>query len=266
MITLYHGDTSVCSQKVRLVLHEKNIEWHGAFIDLGKREQLAPDYLRLNPNGVIPTLVHDDDVIIESSVINEYLDDRFPETPLKPFDPLERARMRLWVKQLDDGIHNAINTISFAIAFRVRFLEQPAAVRKERFEKMPDRAKSAKLKELVEKGVESSHMTEALKRLDKMLADMQCSLEDNSWLASSTYSLADVGFIPYVNRMAMLGLGALWEENRPHVKLWYETAKNRPSFKKAILDHDPAESITLMNKAGVKEWPGIRIQMKSLAI
>ena len=73
--------------------------------------------MKLNPNAVVPTLVHDDCVIIESSIINEYLDDLEPARPMKPEAPYRRARMRLWIKQLDDSIHYAINTVSNAIAF-----------------------------------------------------------------------------------------------------------------------------------------------------
>ena len=97
-IELYHGLPSTCSKKVRLVLYEKGLPFKSHLMDLRKFEQHAPDYLKLNPGGVVPTLVHDGAVIIESSVIMEYLEDAFPAVPLRARDAQGRARMRLWLR------------------------------------------------------------------------------------------------------------------------------------------------------------------------
>ena len=257
MLTLYHHDTSVCSQKVRLVLAEKEIPWEGSFIDLGKGQHQTPEYMKLNPNAVVPTLVHDDYVIIESSVINEYLDDLDPAQPLKPEAPYQRARMRLWIKQLDDSIHSAINTVSNAIAFRRFRARQSPEERAARLARIPDPAKRAKMKELTENGIESPLMGEALTRLDRMLADMEAALATDDWLAGGRYSLADAGFTPYVNRLAVLGLEGTWSD-RPNVADWYTRIKQRPAYNTAILDHDPADRIALMKKSGDELWPRIQ--------
>jgi len=93
-LVLYHTAHSTCSQKVRMVLHEKALQFDEVRIDLAKKEQLKPDYLAINPNGVVPTLLDDGVPIIESSVICEYLDEKYAENPLVPSDIVERARMR----------------------------------------------------------------------------------------------------------------------------------------------------------------------------
>ena len=107
MIRLYHGTTSVCAIKVRLVLAEKGLDWEGEILNLQQGDQHTLEYLKLNPNGVIPTLVHDGKVIRESNVILEYLEDAFPSPSLLPASPSDRARMRHWSMRLDgeiDGI------------------------------------------------------------------------------------------------------------------------------------------------------------------
>ena len=86
MIELYHNDMSTCAQKVRFTLAEKNLTWESHHLDLRARDQQKPDYVKLNPNAVVPTLVHDGTVIVESNVINEYLDDAFPAPALRPDD------------------------------------------------------------------------------------------------------------------------------------------------------------------------------------
>src|SRR5689334_4632481 len=102
MLHLYHAPISTCSQKVRLVLAEKQLEWSGTEINFGKGEHLTPAYLRLNPNGVVPTLLHDDHPIIESSVINEYLDDAFPAFSVRPRELKKLAHMRSWRQYIDE--------------------------------------------------------------------------------------------------------------------------------------------------------------------
>ena len=107
MIELYHNDMSVCAQKVRFALGEKTLQWKNRHLNLRAGDQQKPEYVKLNPNAVVPTLVDDGNVIIESTVICEYLDDAYPEPSLSPRNPVERARMRLWTKQLDESVHAA---------------------------------------------------------------------------------------------------------------------------------------------------------------
>src|SRR5947207_7610237 len=118
MLELYHYWDSFCSFKVRLCLEEKGLEWQGHFVDLMRFENLRPQYLELNPNGVVPTLVHDGRTIIESTVINEYLDDRFPEIALRPQDSYERAQMRLWVKHEEEQLFVAVRPASLNLMMK----------------------------------------------------------------------------------------------------------------------------------------------------
>ena len=117
---LYHHNSSVCAAKVRIALAEKGLAWDGTLMTL-KGDQFDPSYLQLNPNAVVPTLVHDGRAIIESNVILEYLDDAFPTPPLRPAAPADRADMRLLFQRLDDpetGIHRAVSVITFGAAYR----------------------------------------------------------------------------------------------------------------------------------------------------
>ena len=122
MLTLYHNDMSVCAQKVRLCLAEKGVAVRGAASQSARRRSAAAGLSgSLNPKGVVPTLVDDDTVVVESVVINEYIDDAFPKRPLKPNDPAGRAKMRWWTKQIDDGIFGATGTVSMSIAFHHQY-------------------------------------------------------------------------------------------------------------------------------------------------
>ena len=123
MRILHHNDMSTCSQKVRFALAEKGLDYESRLLNLRAGDQQHPEYLKLNPNAVVPTLVDGASVLIESTVINEYLDDAYQPGSLKPTQALNRARMSMWTKQLDEGVHAATNVVSSCIAFRFQHFE-----------------------------------------------------------------------------------------------------------------------------------------------
>ncbi len=124
MLRLYHNDMSSCAQKVRITLAEKDLPWDSIHLSLRKGESRTDEYKSINPNGVVPTLIAEDGTpIIESTVIMEYLDDAYPDFRLKPSDPISSARMRLWTKQLDEGVHDCLAIISNAVAFRYQHMQ-----------------------------------------------------------------------------------------------------------------------------------------------
>src|ERR1700730_7289328 len=113
---------SVCAAKVRNALAEKGIPWESVHLDLRAGDAQKPEYVKLNPNQVVPTLVHEGVPVIESNVILEYVEDVWPDRPMRPTTPVARARMRLWMKQLDEEVHTATATVSACIAFRYQHL------------------------------------------------------------------------------------------------------------------------------------------------
>ena len=121
-LKLYGGARSRASI-IKWYLEEKNIPYEFILLDLQAGDQQKPEYVKLNPNKVVPTLIHDETVVIESNVICEYLDDAFEDRPVRPSDPAKRAQMRLWTKQIDEGVHAATGIISNCIAFRHQHLQ-----------------------------------------------------------------------------------------------------------------------------------------------
>jgi glutathione S-transferase len=257
MLELYHGGTSVCSVKVRLALAEKGLDWESHYLSLTRREHQTEPYRAINPNLKVPALVDDGVPVIESTVINEYLDDRFPETPLRPADARARARMRLWTKQLDEGVHIAAGTVTYCIAYRFRRL----ALTEEEFEtylaKKPVPEHRERSRDRIVNGVNSKQFAPSLARMEKMVADMETTLATTPWLAGDSYSLADAGFTPYVNRMDQLQLSAMWAD-RPNVTDWYDRVRARPSWEIATGEWFDDESLNLMAEKGAEEWPRIK--------
>ena len=108
MMILHHGWRSSASRRVRLCLEEKGLAYEGHVVDMANMEHHSPEYLKINPLGVIPTLIHDGRPLHESGTICEYLDETFPDPPLRPDTPYERAEMRNWIRHIDGLIGNLI--------------------------------------------------------------------------------------------------------------------------------------------------------------
>ena len=110
---LYHADMSNCSMRVRMTLEEKDLLWTSHHLDLRKKEAVTPDYVGIHPKGLVPTLVHDGVVHIESNEIIEYLDETFPDPPLQPKSPKERDEMRDWLRTATEIHIPAVKTLIY---------------------------------------------------------------------------------------------------------------------------------------------------------
>ena len=95
MPDLYHGEPAANSLKTLIAFKEKGVEFNSHFINLHEFEQHEPWYVKINPNGQVPALVHDGRVITESTVINEYVDEVFDGPPLRPADPYKTSSGKL---------------------------------------------------------------------------------------------------------------------------------------------------------------------------
>ena len=256
-IELYHTNWSICAQKVRLVIAEKGLDVIEHHIDLREREQQTPEYLKLNPNGYVPTLVHGGKAIIESSIICEYLDEVFPEPALVPSSAAARAYMRTWTRRPDDGLHRACATITNAIAFRLQWLEKSTDEIQTMLAATPDPIRRAWRREMIEKGTSSDLFVQAIWSFDKVLSDMEKALCGKKWLVGDKYTLADISLTSYINRVAELQLHAMWEGTRARVTEWITEVRARQNFSNAFGDY-PYEAYRLqMAEQGARQWPRV---------
>jgi glutathione S-transferase len=261
MLKLYHHGSSVCAAKVRFLLGEKRLIWEGRYLDILKGDQFAPDYLKLNPKAVVPTLIHDGRVIVESTVINEYLDDVFPDPPLKPVAPLARAAMRVWTKAVDEDVHPACAEVTFSSCHRHIIKRLPSREYDEFLNGTPSQSVTPRWherkKEIVTQGFEAPGLIEKYRLYDGYLAKMEKALADRPWLAGEAFSLADIAMTPYVNRLDMLGMAQMWQRSRPRVTDWFARIKARPTFKPAFLDWCPPDLTADLMNFGRQSWPNV---------
>ena len=237
MIVLYDFGNSVCCQKVRITLREKGLDWQAIPVNLFKAEQYDPKYLKLNPKGLVPTLVHDGNAIAESTLICEYLDDAFPAPPLKPTDAAGRARMRMWSKFVDEGLFEGVTEISFSAMFRERMRNMPEEIRQVRFRNIGDPRRRDRFTSTYELGTQSPYVRHAVGAYERAFKLMEETLAAGGpWLLGNQVTLADINLMPFVARLDYLGLLDAWTQNRPHVNAWWKRAQQWPSFKSGLSD------------------------------
>lgn len=251
MIILYQYGNSVCAQKVRLTLQEKGLPFETRNVDLFRAEQYNPEYLKLNPKGLVPTLVHDGVPVIESTLICEYLDDAHPTPRLVPEEPLERARMRLWSKAVDEGLHEGVTEISFSAMFRQAMREMPEPQRQTRFRNVGDPRRRDRFMSTYALGIESPYVAWAVAAFERAFANLEQSLvSGGDWILPSGYSLADINLAPYVARLDYLTLLDLFTEERPATRAWWERTRVRPAFTAAISGPLTPDEIDRMRHSG----------------
>jgi glutathione S-transferase len=258
MIELYHFAFSTCSQKVRLVLAEKGLEFESHEVDLMAGGQHDPEYVKLNPRHVVPTLVHDGQVLIESSAIIKYLDDTFPDPPMRPAEPLGRYAVERWILYVDGALHPAAPIVTFAIGPRNLILQQPEEVREANLAAIPDSSARTTRRSVIEHGVQAPEFAGALGVFLDALDQMDRELANAKWLSGDRFGLADATLLPYVLRLEHLGMDPLLERRaRPGVADWLARVKALPSYDTAVEAWTVPAAVEMMRSNGKQAWAEI---------
>lgn len=233
-IELYHFWDSFCSFKVRICLEEKGLRWTGHDVDLMRFDNLKPEYLAVNPKGVVPTLLHDGVRLPESSIINEFLDERYPDPSLRPADPMARARMRLWVQVEEDELFTAVRPASLNLMMKQVYNRYSEAELDQILATHPRPHQVPLLKRMFLEPPDPKAVDQSRKALAATLKKMDASLVTNGpWLAGRTYSLADIAAAPVIDRIERLGMADLWA-SLPEVKEWVARLTARGAYQRAL--------------------------------
>jgi glutathione S-transferase len=235
MLELYHDWDAFCCIKVRFCLAEKGVEWHGHQIDLQRMEQLKPEYLEVNPKGVVPTIIHDGRILTESSVINEYIDEVFVGPDLVPVDPYERAKMRIWIKFEEDVLHPSVKGPTYELMLRQALARMPADVVEERLQHATSAEQAIRLRRAAT-GAAPADLAEveaAVAMMGRALIAMEARLQEVPWFSGHEFSLADIAIAPWIDRLEELNFALLWS-GKAAVEDWIGRVKARKGFQIAL--------------------------------
>jgi glutathione S-transferase len=234
MFVLHHGWKSSASRRVRLCMAEKGLKFESRIVNLAKMEHHTPEYLALNPNGVIPLLILPDGrSLYESSVICEYLDETYREPPLRPTDPYLRAEMRNWIRHVDERIGNLI-VFNWKHSIQKTASQWSDEELKERVAKIPSKERQEAWMRVARRPFTKEEEDAARAKLVLLLDRMEANLKQHAWLVGDAYSLADIGVVPFVKRIdEEIAPDEVTEKKHSRVLAWWQAIQARPAFAEA---------------------------------
>jgi glutathione S-transferase len=205
MIELYDFPRCPFCRKVRITLQEKGIKYKNILVDLNNKEQKKPQFLKLNPSGKVPVLVDGTKIIYESTIINEYLEEKFENPPLLPKNIYKKAKIRMLVEYCEKTFHTHVFSIY----------------------------KELKLKKTLR--INKKLIEHDKTRLDAELKYLNDLLKGSNYLAGR-FSLADIAFMPRVLILQYLDIGI--NNKYKFVLGWVENLKKRDSSKIVLEGND----------------------------
>jgi glutathione S-transferase len=241
MLELYHAGLTTCSKKARLCLAEKGLDYVSHFVNLRRFENHRPEYLALNPDGVVPTLVHDGTVIVETTFINEYLDEVFPDPPLRPSDPAATARMRGWGKMADDFGLSAVRipTWNRTKMGGINALKESGTL-DEAIARIPLKDHRDKFRKIAAGGFSEAEFEDAYAKMDFVYARTEAALADVPYLVGDMFTLADINMLPFIDQFGKYRPELLDPSNHPNTADWHSRMMARPAVVKTYTPSDEA--------------------------
>jgi glutathione S-transferase len=229
---LYHGDISNCSMRVRMALEEKGLPWISHHLDLKKNETRTPAYFAVNPMGLVPALVHDGVLIIESDDILEYIDNTFEQPALKPTDQIGKDEVHGWLK-LATSIHiKAVKTTIYTNKMRGVFKHSGVDTDEyAKLQKDPELLAFHRISSSAE-GFSAAQIDTARAVLDDCWTKAEAALSQHRWLVGDTFSLADITWVPL--HFTLVGANYSFKPY-PHVRAWADAVRERASFQQGVL-------------------------------
>jgi glutathione S-transferase len=235
MMKLYHAEPGANSLKALISFKEKGLPFESIYVDLHKFEQHEPWYVKINPEGQVPVLDHDGEIITHTTVIGEYLEDAFPDAPpLRPADPVGKARMRYWNKFTDEHVMNYVSMHGWHRMVGVIARSIEAGEFEKLLERIPLHEQREKWR-TARSGFSEADLANATRKIDVAVGKAEKQLAETKWIAGNMYTLADI------NLYSMLGMAAArmfpekeYEKRAPRFTDWVQRMNERPGVTAAL--------------------------------
>lgn len=228
-IELFHWEPNANSGKPMLTLAEKGVQYQSIYLDLLNFDQHKPEYLKINPQGTIPAMRHDDKVLTESTAIMEYVDEAFDGPALMPADAKDRWRVRWWMKFIDQWLAPSVSMIGWSLfvgpSVRSRDPEELAAA----IDRIPLPERRVAWRKAIYGLFSEQEMTASQQRVELGIHMLEAELTKREWLASDQYSLADINGFNLGFALPMSQAALANDENTPRLMEWLRKIYERPA-------------------------------------
>ena len=228
---LFHAWLSSASRRVRLCLAEKRLDYDSVAVDLGRQEQHTPAFLAMNPNGVVPALeLAPGRFLHESSTICEYLDEAHPTPALRPSDPYARAQMRNFIRWLDEKSLPNLLILNWSQMLQSTAQTWGDAELEQKLARIPTPERRQAWMRIARQPYSEDEKAQALRKLLELAGKMEAMLQASPWLMGDAYSLADIGAVPFIARIAEIEPAVLGAVAHPQVNAWWQAIQQRPAY------------------------------------
>jgi glutathione S-transferase len=239
MLKLYHAEPIANSLKSLIPLKEKGLEFESVYVDLHKFEQHSPWFVAMNPEGQVPVLDHDGVIVTHTTVINEYLEDSFPDAPpLRPADPVGKARMRHWNKFVDEHVMNYVSMHGWHRMVSVIARSIESGEFGKLLERIPLHEQREKWR-TARSGFSDGDLANATRKVEVAVDKVEQQLALTPWLAGEMFTLADINFFSHCGMMVQRLFPDIGVETRaPRLLEWAQRMRERPGVKAALVMPD----------------------------
>jgi glutathione S-transferase len=234
VLELYHAEPGSNSLKVLQAIHEKGVPFVSHYVDLRRFEQHEPEFLKINPAGQVPVLVHDGRVLTESTVINEYIDTVFPGPPLRPADPFDRARMRIWTKFVDEQFRPALSYLAWHRVIPSLADALPPGEFERRLARIPLKDKQDKWALAAKRGFTERELETWRRQLGEAVDRLEGALQGHNWLVTDSFTLADIAMFAMAIGVPVAFPELMNDERTPNAMAWLTRMKARPGVAAAL--------------------------------
>jgi glutathione S-transferase/GST-like protein len=234
MLTIYHWEPNANSGKPILAAYEKGVEFESRYVDLLSFDQHTPEYLRINPNGTIPSMVHDGVLVAESTAMMEYIDAAFAGPPLRPNDPFERWRMRWWCRFFDQFVGPSISMFGWSFFVGPSVRQRDPEELKARIERIPLKERRIAWSKAIYGTFSPEEMAESARRIAFGVGHLEAALSERPWVAGTSLSIADlVGFNMFAG-LPVMNAEVANDQKTPHMMEWLRKINERPATRKSL--------------------------------
>lgn len=229
MLTLYHWEPNANSGKPMLALAEKGVDYESHYLDLLNFDQHKPEYLKVNPDGTIPAMVHDGKVLTESTPMMEYVDEVFEGPPLRPADPKERWRMRWWMRFFDSYFAPSLSMIGWSVFVGPSVRNRDRAELEAAIGRIPLESRRVAWRKAMFNEFSETELAESRRRAAFGTEVLEKHLSVHPWIAGKTFSLADINGFNLGYALPLSQPDRCNDQKTPHILEWLRKIYERPA-------------------------------------
>ncbi|MEX2524785.1 MAG: glutathione S-transferase family protein [Gammaproteobacteria bacterium] len=234
MLELYHWEPNAESAKAMICLKEKGIEFTSRYIDILELEQYTDEFLAVNSAGQVPVLVHDGNILTDSTLITEYIEEAFPEPVLAPRDARGWYETLCWGKYVEYNLDTSVSTLGWHVVMAPKMKQRDQGELGAAVENIPIAERKAAWQAAVSDSQNEEQLENSRRKIGLAINRIEETLSDSDWLMGNDYSIIDIDAFSLVCTLPRLVPDMVNKDKTPRIMDWLDRINNRPAVKETF--------------------------------